>query len=395
MAATYSTPRSLSTCVIRSEPARCTARPATLGCPVPASRSTCRADGAGAPAAVAVADVCAAASDPGPPPGRQSRGPRGSLQEIAAIDRVRALVVFRQTPPNRIAFAYGETWPSRPLLSSAAARRLAASAPPGLFATIGEHSESEMSFLISIVVLFAVAIVPIMIGARIVGARNTGFGAGSLSVLLLTAISAACDRLVGNAILGVPDLGDRRRAVDVGDTRHDFLARARRQRHRHRDSSRRRVAFAGAFLVGSLGLSAQRRTMPANDSQDGRRPHARSVARVAAQAPRLGVRGLARVSQAAYRRRVRRLRRAVEEALVLRLDRQPGPSPRQRTLRAQVHAAHRRAAVGRRSTGAAMRTSRPRGLLEPAGPRRPPTKLASGAAPRRRTLRCPLTSSKA
>lgn len=58
-----------------------------------------------------------------------------------------------------------------------------------------------MSFLIAILVLFAVAIVPIMIGARIVGARNTGVGAALLSVLLLTAISVACGRYVGNELL--------------------------------------------------------------------------------------------------------------------------------------------------------------------------------------------------
>ncbi len=58
-----------------------------------------------------------------------------------------------------------------------------------------------MSFLIAILVLFAVAIVPIMIGARIVGARNTGVGAALLSVLLLTAISVACGRYVGSELL--------------------------------------------------------------------------------------------------------------------------------------------------------------------------------------------------
>jgi hypothetical protein len=59
-----------------------------------------------------------------------------------------------------------------------------------------------LSFLVVLAVLFVVAIVPIMIGARIVGARNTGIGAALLTVMLVTGISAAGDRFIGNAFLG-------------------------------------------------------------------------------------------------------------------------------------------------------------------------------------------------
>ena len=58
-----------------------------------------------------------------------------------------------------------------------------------------------MAFLIMLLVLFVVALVPVMIGARVVGARNTGIGAALLSVLALTVIQAVCDRLVGTPLL--------------------------------------------------------------------------------------------------------------------------------------------------------------------------------------------------
>lgn len=48
-----------------------------------------------------------------------------------------------------------------------------------------------MSFLIMLLVLLAVIFVPVMIGARVVGARNTGFGAALLSVLALALITVA------------------------------------------------------------------------------------------------------------------------------------------------------------------------------------------------------------
>ena len=58
-----------------------------------------------------------------------------------------------------------------------------------------------MAFLVVVAVLFVVAIVPVMIGARLVGARNTGVGAAFLSIFLLTIVSAACDRLIGDPLV--------------------------------------------------------------------------------------------------------------------------------------------------------------------------------------------------
>jgi hypothetical protein len=57
-----------------------------------------------------------------------------------------------------------------------------------------------MSLLVALLVLFVVALVPVMIGARVVGARNTGIGAALLSVLALTVIAIICDRLIGNPL---------------------------------------------------------------------------------------------------------------------------------------------------------------------------------------------------
>src|SRR5437773_11807691 len=55
LAATYSTPRSLRTCVMRSEPGRTTARAVAGGLILPESRASCSGTGAGAPAAVGAA----------------------------------------------------------------------------------------------------------------------------------------------------------------------------------------------------------------------------------------------------------------------------------------------------------------------------------------------------
>jgi len=58
-----------------------------------------------------------------------------------------------------------------------------------------------MGLLVMFLVLFAVAIVPVMIGARLVGARNTGIGAALLSVIALTLIGVVCDRLIGSPFI--------------------------------------------------------------------------------------------------------------------------------------------------------------------------------------------------
>ena len=52
-----------------------------------------------------------------------------------------------------------------------------------------------------LLVLFAVALLPVMIGARVVGARNTGIGAALLSVIALTLIGAVCDRLIASTVV--------------------------------------------------------------------------------------------------------------------------------------------------------------------------------------------------
>lgn len=58
-----------------------------------------------------------------------------------------------------------------------------------------------MAYLFMLLVVLAVVTVPVMIGARIVKAANTGFGAALLSVLALVAISFVGDRLFHNALL--------------------------------------------------------------------------------------------------------------------------------------------------------------------------------------------------
>ena len=50
-----------------------------------------------------------------------------------------------------------------------------------------------MTFLMFIALLLAVTVVPVMIGARIVKAKNTGFGAALFAIILLTALSAAVE----------------------------------------------------------------------------------------------------------------------------------------------------------------------------------------------------------
>ncbi len=52
-----------------------------------------------------------------------------------------------------------------------------------------------------LLVLFVVALLPVMIGARVVGARNTGIGAALLSVIALTLIGLVCDRLIHSTIV--------------------------------------------------------------------------------------------------------------------------------------------------------------------------------------------------
>ncbi len=59
-----------------------------------------------------------------------------------------------------------------------------------------------MSFLLFIALLLGVTVIPVMIGARIVGARNTGFGSALLAVIALACVSIGVDKFFGNQLLG-------------------------------------------------------------------------------------------------------------------------------------------------------------------------------------------------
>lgn len=58
-----------------------------------------------------------------------------------------------------------------------------------------------MTFVVVFAVLAIVLVIPIMLGARIVGARNTGFGSALLAVVILAAFSAAVENFVANDIV--------------------------------------------------------------------------------------------------------------------------------------------------------------------------------------------------
>lgn len=58
-----------------------------------------------------------------------------------------------------------------------------------------------MEFLIGFVVLVAVLVVPIMIGARMVDARNTGFGHALLAVIILAVLSSGIGALAINQFI--------------------------------------------------------------------------------------------------------------------------------------------------------------------------------------------------
>lgn len=58
-----------------------------------------------------------------------------------------------------------------------------------------------MEFVIAFSIFAVVLVVPIMIGARIVDARNTGFGHALLAVVILAAVSVTIDVLVANYLV--------------------------------------------------------------------------------------------------------------------------------------------------------------------------------------------------
>ena len=60
-----------------------------------------------------------------------------------------------------------------------------------------------MEILIVFAVLAVALVVPVMFGARIVGARNTGFGSALFAVVILAALSAVIDGFVANDLVAI------------------------------------------------------------------------------------------------------------------------------------------------------------------------------------------------
>ena len=58
-----------------------------------------------------------------------------------------------------------------------------------------------MELLLAVGLLLAVTVVPIMIGARIVGAKNTGFGSAFFAVIMLTVLSIVVTKFIPNPVL--------------------------------------------------------------------------------------------------------------------------------------------------------------------------------------------------
>ena len=59
-----------------------------------------------------------------------------------------------------------------------------------------------MTFLLVVALLLGITIVPVMIGARVVKAENTGVGSAIFAVILLIALSSAVTAMVPNHFLG-------------------------------------------------------------------------------------------------------------------------------------------------------------------------------------------------
>lgn len=60
-----------------------------------------------------------------------------------------------------------------------------------------------MEILIAFAVLAVALVVPVMFGARLVGARNTGFGSALLAVVILAALSAVIEGFVANDLVAI------------------------------------------------------------------------------------------------------------------------------------------------------------------------------------------------
>lgn len=58
-----------------------------------------------------------------------------------------------------------------------------------------------MDILYALALLVAVTVVPIMVGARVVGAKNTGFGSALIAVFVLAALSFGVAKFIPNQIL--------------------------------------------------------------------------------------------------------------------------------------------------------------------------------------------------
>ena len=58
-----------------------------------------------------------------------------------------------------------------------------------------------MEFVIIFAVIAVVIVIPIMIGARLVGAKNTGFGSALLAVVIVAPLSALISLFVANEIV--------------------------------------------------------------------------------------------------------------------------------------------------------------------------------------------------
>ena len=60
-----------------------------------------------------------------------------------------------------------------------------------------------MEFLIVFAVLAVVLVVPVMLGARLVNAKNKGIGSALLAVLVLAALSAVINGAVANDLVAI------------------------------------------------------------------------------------------------------------------------------------------------------------------------------------------------
>lgn len=60
-----------------------------------------------------------------------------------------------------------------------------------------------MALLFIIILIIGLAIVPTMVGARVVGARNIGFGSALLSVILLAGLSTFVGKNIENQFIAL------------------------------------------------------------------------------------------------------------------------------------------------------------------------------------------------